>query len=149
MNTTKSVLPAQGQMIDKTFMYPIRVYYEDTDAGGIVYYANYLKFAERARSEFLRFLGIDQQQILAQKHCGFIVRSCAIDYLSSAKLDDALIVTCQVKELGGASAVIHQDICCGKNLLAQLDVKVIYINLDTHRPTRIDTEIADKFTLLI
>ena len=68
MSTTPSVLPAQGRLIDKTFTFPVRVYYEDTDAGGIVYYANYLKFAERARSEFLRFLDIDQQHILAQKH---------------------------------------------------------------------------------
>ena len=149
MSTTPSVLPAQGRLIDKTFTFPVRVYYEDTDAGGIVYYANYLKFAERARSEFLRFLDIDQQHILAQKHCGFIVRSCTIYYLSSAKLDDALTISCQVKELGGASAVIHQDIRCGENLLARLDVKIIYINLDTHRPTRIDAEIADKFTTLI
>ncbi len=146
---TEPVLPAQGQLMDKTFVFPVRVYYEDTDAGGIVYYANYLKFAERARSEFLRFLDIDQQQILAQKHCGFIVRSCSIDYLASARLNDALVITCQVKELGGASAVLHQDVRCGENLLAQLDVKIIYINLDTHRPTRIDAEIANKFKTLI
>ena len=142
----EKLMPAAGKISGKNFLYPIRVYYEDTDAGGIVYYANYLKFAERARSEFLRALGINQQQNLAENQTGFIVRSCQIDYLSSAVLDDALTVVCNVAELSGASAVIHQEIFRDDTLLARLDVKVVYMNVATHKPTRIPPEYAEKFT---
>ena len=141
-----NILPASGSVIDKIFAYPIRVYYEDTDAGGIVYYANYLKFAERARSEFLRSLNINQQQDLTEKHTGFIVRSCQIDYISSAVLDDALTVVCNIAEIGGASAVIHQEIFRNDDLLAKLDVKVVHMNIETHRPCRIPPEYIEKFS---
>ena len=146
---TKKIMPASGTVINKTFAYPIRVYYEDTDAGGIVYYANYLKFAERARSEFLRTMDINQQQNLIENHTGFIVRSCQIDYISSAVLDDALTVICSVAEVGGASAVIHQEIFRDDELLAKLDVKVVHMNIETHRPCRIPPEYIAKFTNFI
>ena len=141
-----NILPVSGSVIDKFFAYPIRVYYEDTDAGGIVYYANYLKFAERARSEFLRSLNINQQLDLTEKHTGFIVRSCQIDYISSAVLDDALTVVCNIAEIGGASAVIHQEIFRNDELLAKLDVKVVHMNIETHRPCRIPPEYIEKFS---
>lgn len=145
----EKVMPAAGKISGKSFFYPIRVYYEDTDAGGIVYYANYLKFAERARSEFLRALNINQQQNLTENHTGFIVRSCQIDYLSSAVLDDALTVLCNVSEVGGASAIIHQEILRDDTLLARLDIKVVYMNIATHRPTRIPPEFIEKFAKFI
>lgn len=146
---SKAIIPASGSVINKTFAYPIRVYYEDTDAGGIVYYANYLKFAERARSEFLRTLNINQQQNLTENHTGFIVRSCQIDYISSAVLDDALIVVCSISEVGGASAVIHQEIFRNDELLAKMDIKVVHMNIETHRPCRIPPEYIEKFTHFI
>lgn len=139
------ILPAAGEVVDNVFMYPIRVYYEDTDAGGIVYYANYLKFAERARTEFLRKLSIHQQQDLEQKQTGFIVRSCHIEYLKSAFLDDVLTVTCQVMEVGAASAVVAQEIRRGNEVLTTLEVKVIYMNVATHRPTRIPEYMLEQF----
>ena len=138
------ILPAEGLLQDKIFYYPVRVYYEDTDAGGIVYYANYLKFAERARSEFLRALGINQQKILAQQKVGFVVRSCHIEYLQSAVLDDALTVSCEVAETGRAYAVIKQQICRENDVLAQIEVKLIFLSLETHLPTRILPEIKEK-----
>ena len=142
---TDNVKPAKGIIENKTFFYPIRVYYEDTDAGGIVYYANYLKFSERARTEFLRCLGINQQQHLQQSKCGFVVRSCNIDYFSSAVLDDELVVSCKISELGAAFAVLHQEIRRGDDLLSSLEVKVIYLNIETHRPTRIPDNFVEKF----
>lgn len=142
---TFDLLPAAGTTVDNIFAYPIRVYYEDTDAGGIVYYANYLKFAERARTEFLRMLTIHQQQDLEQKQTGFIVRSCHIEYLKSAVLDDALIVTCQVTEVGAASAVVAQEIRRGDDLLATLEIKVIYMDVASHRPIRIPADMVEKF----
>jgi len=140
-----NILPTAGTAIDNVFAFPIRVYYEDTDAGGIVYYANYLKFAERARTEFLRMLSVHQQQDLAQKQTGFVVRSCSIEYLKSAVLDDALVVTCQVAKIGAASSTLTQEIRRGDELLATLEVKVIYMNIASHRPTRIPPEMRAKF----
>ncbi len=139
------VLPPAGAIIGNVFVFPIRVYYEDTDAGGIVYYANYLKFAERARTEFLRMLSIHQQRDLEQKQTGFIVRSCHIEYLKSAFLDDVLTVTCQVTEVGAASAVVAQEIRRGEEVLTTLEVKVIYMNVATHRPTRIPEYMLEQF----
>lgn len=144
-----NVAMAQGNIENKIFAFPVRIYYEDTDAGGIVYYANYLKFAERARSEFLRFLKIDQQKLLKEKQVGFVVRSCNIEYLSSAYLNDDLLVTCQVREMGGASAVIYQEVLRDNEILAKIAVKVVFMNVATHRPTRIDTEISEKFVQLL
>ena len=138
------ILPAEGAFENGVFYYPVRVYYEDTDAGGIVYYANYLKFAERARSEFLRTLGINQQKILADQQAGFVVRSCHVEYLKSAVLDDALVVVSEVTEIGSASAVMKQRICRGNEVLADIEVKLIFLSLATHRPTRICAEISSK-----
>src|SRR5574344_2399586 len=102
------ILPATGKIMNKIFAFPIRIYYEDTDAGGIVYYANYLKFAERARTEFIRSLGINQQDELEKEdRCGFAVREVNIQYKRPAVLDDALVVTCEVLEAKGAGACVH------------------------------------------
>ena len=138
------VLPAEGKVCNDVFAYPVRVYYEDTDAGGIVYYANYLKFAERARSEFLRLIGVDQQRDLSENQSGFVVRSCNIEYLSSAVLNDNLVITCKIMELGAASAIIAQEIYSGDELLCTVEVKVVYLNISTHRPTRISKENIEK-----
>lgn len=140
-----NTLPATGSVIDNVFVYPIRVYYEDTDAGGVVYYANYLKFAERARTEFLRTLDIHQQHDLEEKQTGFIVRSCHIEYLKSAFLDDALTVTCQVTEVGAASSVVAQEIRRNDEVLATLEIKVVYMSVAAHRPIRIPEEMVKKF----
>lgn len=143
--TDFNVLPPKGEVVGGLFAFPVRVYYEDTDAGGIVYYANYLKFAERARTEFLRMLAIHQQQDLQEKQAGFIVRSCHIEYLKSAVLDDVLTVTNQVTEVGAASAIVAQKILRGDEVLATLEIKVIYMNIATHRPTRIPADMIEKF----
>ena len=129
---TDNTKPARGTIKNGIFFYPVRVYYEDTDAGGIVYYANYLKFSERARTEFLRNLDINQH----------------IDYMASAVLDDELTISCQISELGAAYAVVHQEIRRDEELLSSLDVKVIYMNIETHRPTRIPEDFVARFKQL-
>ena len=106
---------------------PIRVYYEDTDAGGIVYYASYLRFAERARTEMLRLAGIEQDRLRAESGLSLAVRSCAVDYLKPARLDDRLDIVSQVSALGGASLVAAQDVFCSANLLARLSVRLACI----------------------
>ncbi len=91
-------------------IFRLRVYYEDTDAGGVVYYANYLRFAERARTEMLRDRGIESSRLMAEEGVAFAVRRCAADYLRPARLDDRLEVRTRLKALGGASLDLEQRI---------------------------------------
>jgi acyl-CoA thioester hydrolase len=106
------------------FTWTVRVYYEDTDAGGIVYYANYLKFFERARTEWLRTLGVDQHALAAQDGAMFVVKSASIDYHAPAKLDDVITLTLGIEKLGRASIQFVQQASCGATLLAGARVKV-------------------------
>ncbi len=132
-----NVSVAQGQFFGKVFAFPVRIYYEDTDAGGIVYYANYLRLAERARTEYIRALGCTQSEALEEEKCGFTVRHVEIDYKKPAKLDDELVITCELQEVKGAAAVMHQEVLRGEDILATIEVKVAYINLERLRPVRI------------
>jgi len=116
------------------FTWTVRVYYEDTDAGGIVYYANYLKFYERARTEWLRSLGIDQHALREQEGALFVVRSAGVDYLASARLDDEVKLTLRVDKLGQASVRFTQQAWRGDTLLSSADVKVGCIDAVTMRP---------------
>lgn len=93
-----------------THIFSLRVYYEDTDAAGIVYYANYLKFAERARTEMLRLLGAEHGTLMDHDGVGFAVRACAAEYLLPARLDDALKVRTRVLHAGGASFELAQSV---------------------------------------
>ena len=143
------IRPAMGKFFDKCFAFPIRVYYEDTDAGGIVYYANYLRFAERARTEFIRQLGCSQQEGLeACQKCGFTVRNCQIDYKAPAVLDDALVVTCVLQSVKGATVDMVQNIYRGDTLLVSLSVKLAYVDLERKRPVRIPAELVSKLSNL-
>lgn len=135
----------EGKFYGKVFVFPARVYYEDTDSGGIVYYANYLKYAERVRTEFIRALGVSQQEALeSEEKCGFTVRHVEVDYKLPAVLDDLLSVTCELRDIKGASAVMHQEIYRGEALLATVDVKLAYVSLAKKRPVRIPAEIVNQ-----
>jgi len=114
----------------------IRVYFEDTDAGGIVYYANYLKFAERARTDMLRDLGISHADMMKRDGLVLVVRRCEIDYLKPARLDDLLTVETEVGKLGGASVDLKQRVLRAGEVLAELKVLVVCIGQDG-RPARI------------
>ncbi len=135
----------KGKFYGKVFVFPARVYYEDTDAGGVVYYANYLKYAERARTEFIRALGVSQQEALeGEDKCGFMVRGLNIDYKAPAVLDDLLSVTCVLTEMKGAGAEMMQEIYRGDVLLATINVKLAYVSLTKKRPVRIPSEMLTK-----
>ena len=108
--------------------HPVRVYYEDTDAGGIVFYANYLKFAERGRTEFLRGLGFDHRSLMRDFGLGFAVRRCAADYLKPALLDDLLDVETRVTKAGAASIHMEQIICRAGDVLARLELQLACID---------------------
>ena len=103
-------LPASGVLRGGTHLLPVRVYYEDTDAGGIVYHATYLRFAERARTEMLRSVGIDLIRLREDHGLAFVVRRGEIDYQRAARLDDMLVVQSDLVEMGGATATISQVI---------------------------------------
>tara|TARA_R110002050_G_scaffold179200_5_gene312604 strand:- start:119 stop:556 length:438 start_codon:yes stop_codon:yes gene_type:complete len=112
--------------------FSLRVYYEDTDAGGIVYYANYLKFFERARTEWLRELGINQASFLEQ-NIGFVVRKVEMDNIASAKLDDLLNVNSTITSLKRASLVFHQQITNqAKQVICTATVRVACVNFQSH-----------------
>ena len=136
-----------GKFFGSIFVFPARVYYEDTDAGGVVYYANYLKFAERARSEFVRALGKNQiDDLNAEKKFAFVIKHCEVDYKKPAVLDDLLSITCQVVELKPASAGIHQEIYRKDELLATVDVTAVFVDLEKKRPSRIPHELFEKIS---
>ena len=105
-----------------------RVYYEDTDAGGIVYHANYLKFAERARTEFLRFVGWDRLRVERELGIGFIVRHAEINYRAPAKLDDLLTVKTTVTAIGNTSMTMQQDIWRDDTVLAEIKIVIVAVS---------------------
>lgn len=116
----------------RNHQFPIRIYYEDTDTGGIVYHASYLRFAERARTEWLRALGVNQQSLRDDSGIGFVVSKLSIDYLAPAKLDDELTVITDMTELGRASLKLRQDVWRGPTLVAALMVTVACIDAHGH-----------------
>ena len=131
MNHEVSPVPAAH------FHHPVRVYWEDTDAGGIVFYANYLKFFERARTEWLRALGHGQQEIVDTTGCMFVVQETRVRYRSPARLDDLLTITVDVRERGRASLRIAQQAWCGGRLLAEGDIRIGCVERATMKPHRI------------
>ncbi|WP_076795719.1 MULTISPECIES: tol-pal system-associated acyl-CoA thioesterase [Mycetohabitans] len=116
------------------FIWPVRVYFEDTDAGGIVFYANYLKFFERARTEWLRAGGIDQRQLADTQQVMFVVRSTAVDYRAPARLDDVLIIESRIERLGPASVDFYQQASCDGKVLSTGTIRVACVQRTTIRP---------------
>lgn len=112
----------------------IRVYYEDTDAGGVVYYANYLRYFERARTEWLRHLGIGQTQLAETERRLFVVKNVEIQYRRPARLDDELTILTEVSRLGRASIYFEQRAECRGELLCEASVTVCCVDADSFRP---------------
>jgi acyl-CoA thioester hydrolase len=123
--------------------YTLRVYYEDTDAGGIVYHANYLRFAERARTEALRDLGIPHATLVERYNLMFVVRRVKVDYLRPARLDESLAVLTQPLLVGAASATLRQTVVGADDTLgprAVLDVGLAAVRLNDQRPGRLPAQ---------
>ncbi len=132
--------PTSGRMERGEHVLSLRVYYEDTDAAGIVYYANYLKFAERARTEMLRLAGIEQSEMAAALGIAFAVRDCTVSYAAPARLDDLIEVRSRIVEFKGATVRAEQEIRRGAEHLARLGLRVACVNLDG-RPARIPASV--------
>ena len=130
-----------------TFVWPVRVYYEDTDAAGVVFYANYLKFMERARTEWLRALGFEQTTLMHDHNVVFVVRSLAVEYLRPALFNDELEVTVTLRGARGSLLEIAQSIRRGTDDLVTGEVKVACVNTQTFRPVRIPSSILEKLAM--
>ena len=126
------------------FSWPVRVYWEDTDAGGIVFYANYLKFFERARTEWLRSVGIQQQQLKEQTGGMFVVAETSIRYLRPARLDDELIVTARLQESGRASMTIRQQALLENTVLCEGSIRIGWVDVTSLQPARIPQNIIES-----
>ncbi|MFT7227510.1 MAG: tol-pal system-associated acyl-CoA thioesterase [Methylophilaceae bacterium] len=126
------------------FQWPVRVYYEDTDAGGVVYHSQYLNFMERARTEWLRSLGFEQEALRDSENILFVVHSMQVLFKKSAKFDDILSVDTQLMELRRSSFVCTQKIIRQGALATQAQVKIVCVNAVTFKPTGIPTQIKRK-----
>src|SRR6218665_3691021 len=125
------------------FSHTLRIYWEDTDAGGVVFYANYLKFFERARTEWLRARGFEQETLRATQRVMFVVADTRVRYLRPARLDDQLRVTVEVREAGRASMDIAQVAWRGDERLAEGEIRIGCVDTDSFKPRRIPTELLE------
>ncbi len=137
--------PREGPFQGCTHVFAVRIYYEDTDAAGVVYYANYLKFAERARTEMMRDLGFEHPAVLDAEGVAFAVRWCHVDYAAPARLDDLIEVHTQLLEVRGASMDTHQVIKRGGENLVVVKLRVACLTTDW-RPAPIPQDLRKAFT---
>ena len=143
MNIHPAAIPPNGR-----HLYAIRVYYEDTDAGGVVYHANYLRYAERARTEALRDLGVPHAAMVEQFGVMFMVRGLEVDYQRGARLDDALTVETAVLAVGGASARLRQTVRGEAGICAVLTVRLGCVRLADNKPGRIPPLWRERLTAM-
>ena len=146
----REVHPSMGlkpliKKLDFCTHYSLRVYYEDTDAGGVVYYANYLKFVERARTEFLREIGIPHEDIKKKWSVEFVVRSSLIDYIKPAFLDDLLEVRTCCVEVRGASSTLKQEVLKEDTLIVDTTIKIACISMENSRAVKMPSDIRVAF----
>lgn len=127
------------------FECPIRAYYEDTDAGGVVYYANYLKFAERGRTELLRSMGFENKSLLDQFGVVFVVRHLEADYIRSAYLDDLLTVETAIIEVKNASVLMRQSIKKNNDLIFRMDITLACVNTGNGKPAPFPESVKKAF----
>ena len=130
--------------IAEPFRFSIRVYWEDTDAGGVVFYANYLKFFERARTEWLRNLGFGQETMRLEEGAMFVVTHTAVRYVQPARLDDLLELTVEVRETGRASLTVSQQALRDGSLIAAGEIKIGCVDAQSFKPRRIPAGILQE-----
>ena len=145
-------MSTKNKTVAKEFSWPVRVYYEDTDSGGVVYYANYLKFMERARTELLRSLGFQQDQLQQELGVIFAVRSADIQYIKPARFNDELNVITSIASLRKASILFKQTVHLASSLhddasetvLAEADIKIACLKAGTFKPKGVPVSIKEK-----
>lgn len=138
-------MSADQTLFPAPFHWPVRVYWEDTDAGGVVYYANYLKFLERARTEWLSHLGLEQDHLAQEAGVVFVVRRVEADYLQPARFNDRLLVSSTLMHLGNASLTMQQQVLRDDSILLKAIVKVACVQQSGFRPARIPAFVSRAF----
>jgi len=126
------------------FHWPVRVYYEDTDAGGVVFYANYLKFFERARTEMLRDMGFEQDQLIAEQSIIFVVRAVQVDYLTPARFNESLDVSAEVTQAKKVSLNFEQTITRNGEVLCKGNIRIACLDANTMKPKAIPGNLLEK-----
>ena len=127
-----------------TFDFPQRVYFEDTDAGGVVYHAQYVKFLERARTEWLRYLGFTNSELERKYKMLFIVSEIAVEFVKPARLDDAINISVGIESLGRVRVTFHQEIRRGEEILVKARVSVATVAVDSFKPIEIPMDVRKK-----
>jgi acyl-CoA thioester hydrolase len=121
----------------KVFSWPVRVYFQDTDAGGVVYHASYVNFMERSRTEWLRTFGYSNAGLMKELGVVFVVRSLKLDYLKPALLDDLVTVTSKIKEIGRSRVTLLQEVLRGEELLTEGEVHLVCVDVKTFKPVSV------------
>ncbi len=132
---------------NKVFSIPVRIYYEDTDTGGVVYYANYLRFMERARTDWLRAQGFEQTALADEHQIVLAVKQANIKYLKPAKLDDSLMVSAKITRIGSASITFNQQVSRDRELICDGEVRIVCLDTITFKPKAIPEFFLDKIHL--
>jgi acyl-CoA thioester hydrolase len=127
-----------------TFDFPQRVYFEDTDAGGVVYHAQYIKFLERARTEWLRYLGFTNSELDRKYRMMFVVSEIAVEFVKPARLDDALNISVAIENLGRVRMTFHQEIRRGEEILVKARVSVATLASESFKPIEIPADVKKK-----
>ena len=133
----------------EVFHWPVRVYWEDTDAGGVVYHARYLAFMERARGEWMRRYGFGQELLRQRDDLVFVVRAMQLDFLAPARLDDALQVSVRLLALAGASMRVAQEVLCADRVLVRAQVRIASLGAASFRPCRMGDALQATLTPLV
>jgi len=131
------------------FTLPVRVYFQDTDAGGVVYHASYVNFMERARTEWLRSFGFTNAGLMKELGVVFVVRSLKLDYLKPALLDDLLTVSAQLKDIGRSRVTLHQTMMRGDDILVEGEIHLVSIALDTFKPVSVPEVLREQWKKLV
>ena len=127
------------------FTLPVRVYFQDTDAGGVVYHASYVNFMERARTEWMRSFGFTNAGLMKELGVVFVVRSLKLDYLKPALLDDLITVSVQLKEIGRSRVTLHQSMTRGEEKLVEAEIHLVSIALDTFKPVSVPIVLREQW----
>ena len=125
-------------------LWPVRIYYEDTDSGGVVYYANYLKFMDRARTEWLRAEGFEQDELIAKENVIFAVRSVQADYLSPARFNEEIVISTRVIKKGKASISVEQIVKRNNDVLCKAIIKIACLNAQSFKPALMPENLYNK-----
>ena len=137
---------SESSVAGQHFVWPVRVYYEDTDSAGVVYYANYLRYFERARTEWLRARGFEQTDLAAQHQIVFVVRSINVEYLQPARFNDQLHITVELEAPGASQINFVQRVLRGVDIISEAQVRVACVSLLTHKPVRMPKTITEAIS---